>query len=254
MKYLTKFETQAAYTAAESSLALPNVSLITETNGVAYKPSQPTPPTETRVVATFNVDDDGIGIGILSNDENISAIEIDGVEQPTVVIYYTFSTRGEHTVKYTLIDPTTISDSAFSSIDSLTSIDIPSSVTSIGNGAFGSCSSLTSITIPNSVTTIGDSAFQDCRSLTSITIPNGVTNIGEYTFSYCSGMTTCNIGSGVTTIGNNAFTGCYSLTSINIPSSVTSIGDYAFCQCNNIDDSIVETIYAINPLAFYCEN
>lgn len=38
MKYLTKFETTAAYNAAKDSLILPNVSLITETNGVAYKP------------------------------------------------------------------------------------------------------------------------------------------------------------------------------------------------------------------------
>lgn len=45
MKYLKEFQTAAQYAAAESSLALPNVSLITETNGVAYKPLQPTPPT-----------------------------------------------------------------------------------------------------------------------------------------------------------------------------------------------------------------
>lgn len=37
-KYLKKFETEAAYTAAESSLILPNVSLITENDRVAYKP------------------------------------------------------------------------------------------------------------------------------------------------------------------------------------------------------------------------
>ena len=46
-KYLKKFETQAAYEAAHSGLILPNVSLITETNGVAYNPSSPVPPTPT---------------------------------------------------------------------------------------------------------------------------------------------------------------------------------------------------------------
>ena len=54
MIYLRKFETQAQYTAAESSLILPNVSLITETNGVAYKPYVPPAP-ETRIVAKFDV-------------------------------------------------------------------------------------------------------------------------------------------------------------------------------------------------------
>lgn len=39
--YLKEFETQAAYEAAESGLILPNVSLITETNVVAYKPVDP---------------------------------------------------------------------------------------------------------------------------------------------------------------------------------------------------------------------
>ena len=37
-KYLKKFETQAAYTEAQSSLILPNVSFITENNKVAYNP------------------------------------------------------------------------------------------------------------------------------------------------------------------------------------------------------------------------
>lgn len=44
-KYLKKFETTAAYNAAKPNLILPNVSLITETNGVAYNPSGVVPPT-----------------------------------------------------------------------------------------------------------------------------------------------------------------------------------------------------------------
>ena len=44
VKHLTKFETQAAYNAAKSSLELPNVSFIVETNGVTYEPyTEPTP-------------------------------------------------------------------------------------------------------------------------------------------------------------------------------------------------------------------
>jgi len=42
--FLKKFETETAYTAAESSLILPNVSYIVETNGVAYKPYVPPTP------------------------------------------------------------------------------------------------------------------------------------------------------------------------------------------------------------------
>ena len=43
--YLKKFETQAAYEAAESSLILPNVSLTVDNNTVHYNPSSPIPPT-----------------------------------------------------------------------------------------------------------------------------------------------------------------------------------------------------------------
>jgi hypothetical protein len=45
--YLKKFETQAAYEAAESSLILPNVSLTVDNNTVHYNPISPTPPTPT---------------------------------------------------------------------------------------------------------------------------------------------------------------------------------------------------------------
>lgn len=60
----------------------------------------------------------------------------------------------------------------------------------IGNNALGCCESLTSINIPNSVTNIGDSAFNTCRSLTNINIPNGVTYIGYNAFSDCDKIPT----------------------------------------------------------------
>ena len=43
--YLKKFETQAAYDAAQSGLILPNVSLTVDNNTVHYNPNSPTPPT-----------------------------------------------------------------------------------------------------------------------------------------------------------------------------------------------------------------
>ena len=64
----------------------------------------------------------------------------------------------------------------------ITSVEIPSSVTSIGAYAFQGCTSLTSIEIPSSVTSIGMFAFQSCTSLTSVEIPSSVTSIGTYAF------------------------------------------------------------------------
>ena len=247
--YLKEFETQAAYEAAQSGLILPNVSVTLDNNVVHYNPY-----VETRVVAKFNVTDTSNPTRIASATTNFSSIEIDGVEQSSVTTGYTFGTTGEHTVKYTLTDPTSIGNIAFWNCRSLTSIDIPDGVTSIATAAFRGCSGLTSIDIPDSVTSIGSYAFRECSSLTSIVIPSGVTSIGESAFNSCSGLTTVNIPSGVTSIGVEAFMYCSSLTSIDIPDSVTSIGNDAFDYCTSLTSCTIGSgVTSIGNLAFmYC--
>ncbi len=162
-----------------------------------------------------------------------------------------------------------IGNSAFCDCDSLTSIQIPNSVTSIDNFAFMGCSSLISIIIPNSVTSIGEGAFNACTSLTSITLPfvgasktasDGYDQVFGYIFGYIksisviSGAThqyssdnglhyfyyiptslkSVTIGNSVTSIGDRAFAYCDNLTSIVIPNSVTSIGNGAFYSCDSL--------------------
>lgn len=56
--------------------------------------------------------------------------------------------------------------------------------------AFDDCTSLTSIEIPNSVTSIGNYVFSGCTALTSIVIPYSVTSIGYQAFYVCSSLTT----------------------------------------------------------------
>jgi len=235
MKYIRDFETVAAFQAAQATLDLPNVSLIEENMGVYYKSY--VEPVETRLICKYVSYYEDEVIQLLNSDEVLelfSAVEIDGVEQSEVTTSHTFSTIGEHTVKYTLADTTSIGDYAFNRCSGLTSIDISDGVTSIGNSAFYGCSGLTSISIPNSVTSIGTGAFNGCSSLTSCTIGSGVTSIGQNVFYRCSGLTSCTIGSGVTTIGTSAFYGCSGLTSIVIPNSVTSIGSSAFRNCSGL--------------------
>ena len=118
-------------------------------------------------------------------------------------------------------------------------------VNQIGDCALESLS-MTSVNIPTSVTSIGKYAFSDCTGLTSANIPSSVTSIGHRAFSYCTGLTSVNIPSSVTSIGNEAFRDCTGLTSINIPSSVTNIGYDAFICCTGLTNVNVEngnTVY-----------
>ena len=140
---------------------------------------------------------------------------------------------------------------AFENCSSLTSVNIPSSVTEIGRNAFGGCYSLASVKIPSSVTEIGVYAFTHCSSLTSVNIPSSVTEIGQYAFENCSSLSSVNIPSSVTEIGYAAFWGCSSLTSVNIPSSVTEIREYAFDGCSSlISVKIPSSVTSIGGSAF----
>lgn len=65
-------------------------------------------------------------------------------------------------------------------IQTLTSVVLPSSVTTIGKFRFASCRSMTSVVIPSSVTIIENEAFEYCSSLKAIVIPSSVTIIGYY--------------------------------------------------------------------------
>lgn len=129
---------------------------------------------------------------------------------------------------------TSIEDNALS-YTSLENINIPSSVTSIGRYAFGYCNHLKSVNIPSSVTEIRKCAFLECDSLTSVNIPSSVTEIGEYAFQWCESLKNINIPSSVTEIKEATFSECKSLEKINIPSSVTEIEKYAFSDCSSLE-------------------
>lgn len=81
-----------------------------------------------------------------------------------------------------------IGESAFFGCRSLTSVEIPNSITKIGSKAFQACTSLTSIEIPKSVTVINERAFYGCSSLKSIEIPNSVTIIWYSAFGQCDNL------------------------------------------------------------------
>ncbi len=63
-------------------------------------------------------------------------------------------------------------------------------------GFFEDCISLTSIEIPKSITCISDEAFYGCRSLVSIEIPDNVIELGSKAFGNCYSLRYAKLGNG----------------------------------------------------------
>ncbi|EDR24675.1 hypothetical protein, conserved [Entamoeba dispar SAW760] len=144
----------------------------------------------------------------------------------------------------------------FDECSSLTSINIPSSVSKIGHWCFDGCSSLTSISIDNIQYISKERIFMNEPVLVSIKIPenleiiNGknifkkdinefiipssITKLDRQCFYKCSSLTSINIPTSINEIGEWCFCECSSLKSINIPSSITKIGNYCFESCKSL--------------------
>ena len=284
-KYLKLFETDSERVEYEDSndYIEPYVSYVEGDNTVHYNKF-----VETKLVVTYGVENasnptqlyayanqQGAPFTVLGADM-FSKVEIDGTEVAVADLDtasgQTQFSVGEHTVKYTLIDPTFIGieindwtltrlGAVFPQCSNIISVEIPNSVTNIGNSTFCGCSNLTSVTIPNSITSIGSlvsqgdediGAFEKCTSLTSITIPDSVTSIGDRAFSNCSSLTSITIPDSVTSIGYHAFDWCSGLTSVTIGSGITSIGTSVFNNCRSLTSvTIPDSVTSIGDGAIY---
>ena len=133
---------------------------------------------------------------------------------------------------------------AFSYCSSLSSIEIPNSVTRIEDRAFASCSSLNSVILSEFLEYIGRSAFDECISLESIIIPDSVITLGDGLFSgavfaNCYNLKSVVMGNSIESIGDSAFSDC-DLSYIVIPASVREIYCNSGIFGNNINLEVVE--------------
>ena len=135
---------------------------------------------------------------------------------------------------------TSIGNSAFYDLTSLTNVTIPNSVTNIGNSAFALCTGLKGVTIGTNVTSIGSFAFGACFSLTSVTIPDSATIIGGQAFFSCIILTNVIIGKGVTSIGAQAFYDCASLMAITVDAANASYITVAGVLFNKSQTTLVQ--------------
>lgn len=119
---------------------------------------------------------------------------------------------------------------------SITSIELPNSVTTIGDYAFFGCS-ITSIELPNSVTTIGKSVFSMSR-LRNIIFPNSLAAIGENAFYQCK-FTSIKLPSTLRTLGQGAFEGCEYLKSVEIPRGIRMLPLSVFSRCTSLEEVVI---------------
>lgn len=128
---------------------------------------------------------------------------------------------------------TVISYKLFKDCESLEEVIFHDRVTGISSNAFENCTSLTSVDLPESVSTIEGSAFKG-SGLTSFTVPENVTVIEVDTFENCTALEDIYIHDAVTAILGSAFSGCTSLTNLYIPDSVDTIWNLAFSGCTSL--------------------
>ena len=139
----------------------------------------------------------------VSVDSVLGEVDSNGVLQ-SPNIPFSFESIDVKSISYNALN------GRFTTITSLTTVNLPN-LTSVGNtgmkGTFSECTSLTTVNLPN-LTNVEISgmtgAFYGCTSLSSVSIDE-LSSIGD------GGM-------------HSAFKGCTSLTTVNLP-NLTSVGD-----------------------------
>lgn len=94
--------------------------------------------------------------------------------------------------------------------------------------------SVTSVDIPETVTNIGSSAFRECVNLTHISIPDSVTSAGDRVFYHCTSLQGSLYLGNIATVNAHFCNGCTGLTEVIFGKDLKKINSYAFGSCVNI--------------------
>ena len=172
---------------------------------------------------------------------------------------------------------------------SLTSIDLPKSVSNIGQGAYHGCDSLTTVEIPATVKQIDSGAFSRCENLTAFVVdegntaytaidgvlytadgttlviyptarkasayhvPDGVTHIAPMAFWYVDGLESVTMADSVHTLGEELFAYCRDLKYVAVSSQVTELPERMFMDCDHLTTlSLPAGLRRIGEAAFTC--
>jgi len=147
---------------------------------------------------------------------------------------------------------TTILDSTFSDVDTITSIFIEDGLEPliIENSVFRNCPVLAQINLPSRTKIIGDYAFYGCTAISELNLPQGTEKIGSCAFSYISALKSIIIPDNIE-IGSGTFSGCIGLESVEIYGPET-IPESMFSGCLNLENVVMhDGIIKIEKYAFY---
>ena len=135
------------------------------------------------------------------------------------------------TVDGTTYPVTKISRMACYENETLTSIQLPSSIKEIGERAFYNCGNLTTIAAPDNTS----------RGLTENYLPDQLTTLGDYAFAR-SGLTDITVPASLQRVADYAFYRCSNLSLITVLSK--EVGSMAFGRCSKKPDvySSAETL------------
>ncbi|MGI6359509.1 MAG: leucine-rich repeat protein [Acholeplasmatales bacterium] len=176
-------------------------------------------------------------------------------------------------VEVIITEAISIETQAFKDCSSLTSIEVPKTVSIIGDGAFSGCSGLTKLTLPFVGTSIsptgtnarfgyifGTTSYVGGYEANNYYIPNGLSEViitdtigkvDDHAFRDCSSITSITLPNTVTSIGAYSFSGT-GITNIEIPSDVTKIDYGAFWNCSSLTNiTIPNGITSISNYLFY---
>ncbi len=141
-----------------------------------------------------------------------------------------------HTIEKVVVEEgiSKIGNSAFNhSHDTITNVDLPSTLLIIGSGAFSYCTSLKEIELPINLACIGSKAFAFCENLNKVTFPDNLIFIGEGAFSRVPFNETKTLTLNCETIDRGAFTDC-GIESLHLGEAVSEIKADAFRCCDNL--------------------
>ena len=130
-------------------------------------------------------------------------------------------------------------------LSTITSVNIPSTVTEICDSAFKGCDTLQSVVFSSNLQRIGISAFENCDQLTQVSLPASLQTIAAYAFENCDNLYSVSL-TGAATIGYRAFGGCRSLYRISLTNNCRADAD-AFSGCTNlmrINNAVPWNVYA----------